>query len=179
VKEQPISGNEFQGQPLTERVVPQAALVRIRYLYISPGHNYFGHHGQSPGEHGILECKEIQCVAGRGIVGDRFFDFKPGYDGQITFFAEETYHALGRELAVCDKAPDVFRRNVITAGVDLNALIGVEFEIQGVRFRGVEECKPCHWMNQAFASGAESFLRGRGGLRAAILTDGTLRVDVA
>jgi len=40
---------------------------------------------------------------------------------------------------------------VITAGVDLNELIGREFEIQGVRFHGTEECRPCYWMEQAFA----------------------------
>jgi hypothetical protein len=64
----------------------------------------------------------------------------------------------------------------ITRGVDLNALIGNEFEVQGVRFRGTEECRPCYWMDQAFAPGAEKFLKGQGGLRATILTDGTLRV---
>jgi MOSC domain-containing protein YiiM len=60
--------------------------------------------------------------------------------------------------------------------MDLNSLIGEEFAIQGVRFLGQEECKPCYWMDQAFAAGAEELLRGRGGLRASILTNGTLRV---
>ena len=67
---------------------------------------------------------------------------------------------------------------MITEGVDLNTLVGAEFEIQGIRFQGMAECTPCHWMDQAFAPGAEQFLKGRGGLRAAILTDGILRVDV-
>jgi MOSC domain-containing protein YiiM len=57
----------------------------------------------------------------------------------------------------------------------LNALIGRQFEIQGVRFEGVCEAKPCHWMNTALGAGAEEWLRGRGGLRARILTDGVLR----
>ena len=74
-------------------------------------------------------------------------------------------------------APSVYRRNVITRGVDLNTLIGVEFEIQGVRFLGNSECSPCYWMDQAFGPGAEAALKGRGGLRAKILTDGVLRVD--
>jgi MOSC domain-containing protein YiiM len=65
---------------------------------------------------------------------------------------------------------------VITAGADLNQLIGVEFEIQGVRFAGTEEAKPCAWMNTAFRDErAEAWLKGRGGLRARILTDGVLR----
>jgi MOSC domain-containing protein YiiM len=66
---------------------------------------------------------------------------------------------------------------VITLGTDLNALIGVEFEIQGVRFAGTGESAPCEWMNLAFAPGAEEFLKGKGGLRAKILSTGILRKD--
>jgi MOSC domain-containing protein YiiM len=150
--------------------------VLIRQLYISSGHNFFGHHGKPAGGNRIASVPKIECVAGRGIRGDRFFDFKENYRGQITFFAMEEYESLCEALSVRDKSPSVFRRNVITAGMDLNSLIGEEFEIQGVRFLGQEECKPCYWMDQAFAAGAEELLRGRGGLRASILTNGTLRV---
>jgi MOSC domain-containing protein YiiM len=150
-------------------------VVSVPHLYISRGHNFFGHHGREAGMHETIECSEIQCVAGRGIVGDRFFDGKPNHPGQITFFAMETYDAICAALNVEDKSVSVFRRNVITSGVDLNDLIGAEFEIQGLRFRGVEECKPCYWMDRAFAPGAEEFLRGRGGLRAMILMSGGLR----
>ncbi len=76
-----------------------------------------------------------------------------------------------------DKGPGIFRRNVFCAGVDLNTLIGKEFEVQGVRFRGREECRPCYWMDTAFGPGAEHALRGHGGLRAEILSDGVLKVD--
>lgn len=151
--------------------------IRIKHLYISAGHNYFGHHGRDASSHGIVECKEVRCVTGHGIEGDRFFEFKSNYKGQITFFAEEVYEDLCQRFGVNSKDPSVFRRNVITSGVDLNELIGKEFEIQGVRFTGTEECRPCYWMDQAFAPGAEEALRGRGGLRARILTGGVLRVD--
>jgi len=73
----------------------------------------------------------------------------------------------------------VFRRNVITSGVDLRAWFDAEFELQGVRFRGMGECTPCYWMDQAFGPGAEKALEGRGGLRAQILTDGVLRAGAA
>jgi MOSC domain-containing protein YiiM len=72
-------------------------------------------------------------------------------------------------------SPAAARRNVITRGVDLNDLIGKEFDVQGVRLLGMEECRPCYWMDRAFAPGAEKFLKGRGGLRVKILTDGVLR----
>ena len=72
-------------------------------------------------------------------------------------------------------SPALARRNVITRGVDLNELIGQQFEVQGVRFLGMEECRPCYWMDGAFAPGAQEFLKGHGGLRARILRDGSLR----
>jgi MOSC domain-containing protein YiiM len=49
--------------------------------------------------------------------------------------------------------------------------------VQGVRFLGTQESTPCYWMNQAFAEGAEEALKGHGGLRAKILSDGILRVS--
>lgn len=150
--------------------------MEIVHLYISPAHNYFGHHGKQPDEHPAFEVYSIECVAGHGIRGDRFFDYRDSYKGQVTFFSEEVYQALCDALDVDDKPVSAARRNVVTRGVDLNALIGKEFEVQGVRFRGREECRPCYWMDDAFAPGAEKFLKGRGGLRATILTDGTLRV---
>lgn len=153
--------------------------MKVRHIYISPGHNFFGHHEQPAGEHPLIAVPEVECVAGRGLVGDRFFDFKENYKGQATFFAEEVFADVCQTLGVSDKLPGVTRRNIITAGVDLNTLVGKEFEIQGIRFVGMGECSPCLWMNQAIGPGAMAALHGRGGLRARILTGGTLRVDAA
>ncbi len=153
--------------------------MRLLHLYLSPEHNYFGHHGLPPGSAPMSEVPELTLVAGQGIEGDRFFGFKKDYKGQITFFAHEIYRTLCDRLQVHDRPPSVFRRNIITEGQELNALIGQEFEIQGVRFLGMAECSPCHWMDEAFHPGAEKALKNHGGLRAKILTDGVLRVDGA
>ena len=66
-------------------------------------------------------------------MGDRFFDYKrklqrPDY----VFCVGEFLKTFCRKLGVNGKSPDVTRRNVITAGVDLNSLVGKKFEIQGV-----------------------------------------------
>jgi MOSC domain-containing protein YiiM len=158
----------------TRAVLKSVAQIEVLHIYISPGHNFFGHYQQPPGRYETREVNRVECVAGRGLKGDRFFDFKANYKGQITFFAWEVYESLSRECNVHDIPPSVFRRNVITRGVDLNKLIGSEFEIQGVRFEGTAECSPCHWMNTAFHPEAERRLHGRGGLRARILSDGWL-----
>jgi MOSC domain-containing protein YiiM len=158
-------------------LMPGESQTGIVALYRSAGHNFVGHHGIEPGTHRMDPVSFLDCRAGRGVMDDRYFDHRSGYKGQITFFAWEVHRAVcahfGRELGA-----DVYRRNVITRGVDLSRWIGVEFELQGMRFEGVEECRPCYWMDRAVAEGAEEFLRGRGGLRARILGDGQLTVDL-
>lgn len=148
--------------------------MELAHLYLSAEHTYFGHHGQPPGDAPMIEVERVRCVAGKGLEGDRFFDWKPDYKGQVTFFEQESLEWLEKALGVSGKSPSVFRRNIITRGLKLNGWIGKEFEIQGVRFLGTEEAKPCYWMDTAFAEGAEKALRGRGGLRAKVLNDGWL-----
>lgn len=146
----------------------------IEHLYISSGHNYFGHHGQAAGVHAVTEVLEVECLAGRGLRHDRFLDYEPNYKGQITFFSMETFEAMCADLNLIGFSPGALRRNVYTRGLDWDDLIGKEFSFQGVRFAGSEECHPCYWMDQALAAGAEAWLQKRGGLRARILSDGWL-----
>jgi MOSC domain-containing protein YiiM len=148
--------------------------MEICHLFISPGHNFFGHHGREPDSYPPIEVESIECVAGHGIRHDRFFDYRDDYKGQITFFSLEVFHNLCATLQLDNGDPALTRRNVLTRGVDLNGLIGQEFEVQGVRFRGTGECRPCYWMDQALRAGAEQFLKGHGGLRARILTTGVV-----
>ena len=151
----------------------------IEQIFTSPGHNYFGHHGKPPDDFPFFETKEIECLAGHGIRGDRFFDYRDNYKGQITFFAREVFDELSRAFGLTNQSPALLRRNIIVSGVELNELIGTDFALQGVGFRGAAHCKPCYWMNSAVAPGAEEFLADRGGLRALILTDGRIRVGDA
>ena len=146
----------------------------IRQLFISAGHNYFGHHGRAPDDFPLVEVEQIECVAGSGIRDDRFFDYRDDYKGQITFFSIEVFERLSAHFQLQNKSAGALRRNVIVSGANLNDLIGEIFSIQGVQLRGTSHCKPCYWMNQAVARGAEEFLQGNGGLRAQILTDGVV-----
>ena len=154
-----------------------ATNLRVVGIFISPGHNFFGHNESPSGAYPTVSVNEVECVAGKGLLGDRFFGFKENYKGQVTFFSIEVFEDVCTKLGASNKSPGVTRRNVITRGVELNSLVGKKFLVQGVEFEGVCECSPCHWMNEAIAPGAEASLHGRGGLRARILTDGMLRVD--
>ena len=154
----------------------EPGFLQVRALYLSTAHNFFGHHGQPPGTSPVVAVESIECVAGAGIRGDRFFNYKPDYKGQITFFDWAVHQRLREEFPEAEFDPSVYRRNVLTEGMDLNELIGREFSLGGLRFRGSEECRPCYWMDQACAPGTEATMRGHGGLRARILSSGTLRL---
>jgi len=151
----------------------------IRHIFVSPGHNFFGRYELPAGSHESRELGAARCRAGWGLEGDRFYGYRPDYKGQITFFAWETILAARHKFEVPALSPAAFRRNVIVEGLDLNALIGVRFALGDVEFEGTGESRPCHWMNQVVAPGAEDWLRGQGGLRAKILTEGELRVGAA
>ncbi|MBI5768502.1 MAG: molybdenum cofactor biosysynthesis protein [Verrucomicrobia bacterium] len=148
----------------------------IRHIFTSSGHNFFGRYGQPAGTHTAVDRPVVKCRAGWGLEGDRFYGYRPDYRGQVTFFAWETVLAARKKFGVPALSPSAFRRNVITEGLDLNALLERRFTLGGVEFEGTGEARPCVWMNQAVAPGAEDWLFGRGGLRAKILSDGELGV---
>jgi MOSC domain-containing protein YiiM len=146
----------------------------IRHIFISPGHNFYGRYQLPAATHETRDVAAAKCRAGWGLEGDRYYGHRPEYKGQITFFAWETLVAVREKFELPALAAAVFRRNVVIEGFDLNTLIGTQFSLAGVDFEGVEEARPCHWMNRVVTAGAEDWLRGRGGLRAKILTDGEL-----
>jgi MOSC domain-containing protein YiiM len=149
--------------------------VHLHHLFTSPGHNYFGRHGKAPGTNEIIDHPSIQLHAHRGIEGDRFLDWKDGYKGQITFIDLAVVDEIRHHAARPDLSAGAFRRNVVISGIDLNTLIGKEFTLAGIRFKGTEECRPCDWMDQATGKpGTETLMKGRGGLRCRILDSGTL-----
>jgi len=150
---------------------------KLSHIYISPGHDYWGRQGEGRLQNGINEVREVQCVAGMGLRGDRYFGYKPDFKGQVTFFDAKIVEEVRRHFKLPKLPASVFRRNLIVEGLDLPKLLGKRFRFQNIEFEGSQDCKPCHWMDRVIAEGGEEFLKGnlRGGLRAKILTDGVLQ----
>ena len=121
--------------------------------------------------------------ARRGLEGDRYFDQRGtfsnpngvGYD--LTLIEAEVLDTL--ELPSGPLAPEQARRNLVTRGIDLNALVGREFTIGAVRCLGRRLCEPCAHLERLTAKeGRPGILRAlvhKGGLRADILSDGEVR----
>lgn len=154
--------------------------AKLLEIWISEGNDFRGRHEKGRLDHGIHGVSEIECVANMGLRGDRYFGFKENYKGQVTFFDADAVQAVRERFAMPDLSGAMFRRNLIVRGIDLGQWVGRKFRFQGIDFEGAEECKPCYWMDEAVAPGAEEFLKQnfRGGLRARILTGGTLRTGI-
>lgn len=166
--------------------------VWLHHIFVSPGHNYFGQNPATdlPLTHPTNDLTSVELHAGKGLVGDRFYAVREDFDGQVTFVAQEVIDLLRAGLENTDQSlkdllPVALRRNVVIEDAVLNGLIGHDFEIgyadeaQRVRFHGAKHCSPCRWMDIGGAVGALKLLKGRGGLRAQILTDGLLRTGPA
>src|SRR5262245_34863778 len=125
---------------------------------------------------------EVRAIPGRGLEGDRYFtgtgfySKKPSTGGrEVTLIETESVEALdGIKLAAADS-----RRNIATAGVPLNHLIGREFYVGAVRMRGIRLCEPCQHLDELTHPGVMKELIHRGGLRAQILTEGVIRTGDA
>lgn len=128
----------------------------------------------------VLALDEAVLIPGTGLVGDRYAlkqgtFFKPEPDFELTLIEAEAIEALRREYGV-ELAPGDARRNIVTRDVPLNHLVGGEFVIGDVRIRGIRLCEPCDHLQRVTGKQLIKGLRHRGGLRAQILTKGTIRV---
>jgi MOSC domain-containing protein YiiM len=122
--------------------------------------------------------------AGRGLEGDRYFDQRGTFSNahgrghDLTLIEAEVLETL--ELPAGRLAPEAARRNVVTRGIDLNALVGERFTVGAVECFGQRLCEPCALLERLTAqAGKPGTLRAlihRGGLRADILSDGEIRV---
>lgn len=148
--------------------------VQVLNIWISPGHDFVGRHGKDRLQNGLESRESVTCVAGKGIEGDRYFDHKENYKGQITFFSEDVAQGLEQALKQDDLDRSAMRRNVLIGGLDLNSLIGKRFKLGNLVLTGSEECAPCYWMDKAVAPGAHQYLKGNGGLRCRIEEGGEL-----
>ena len=71
------------------------------------------------------------------------------------------------------------RRNVLTPGIDVNALVGKRFRVGDVECRGIELCEPCTHLQSLTRPGVLNGLVHRAGLNADILTDGEIALGDA
>lgn len=125
--------------------------------------------------------QQVEAIAARGLEGDRYFhrigywSNHPGISREITLIEIEAIEALAREKNI-EITPGAARRNIVTRGVRLSQLVGREFQVGAVRLRGTRLCEPCQYLENLTIKGLLAGLIHRGGLRADIISGGTIRV---
>ena len=128
----------------------------------------------------MVSVPAVRAVPGKGLEGDRYytqagtFSEKPGSDREVTLIESEAVDALRRDYEI-EMDAGMSRRNIVTRGVPLNHLVGLEFQVGEVLLRGLRLCEPCGHMEKLAGRPVRPGLVHRGGLRAQILTGGTIR----
>ncbi len=124
----------------------------------------------------IDEIKEIEVLAGKGIIGDRHFHNLNNNKGQITLIEKENIDYYNNKYKAEISYID-FRRNIITEGIELNNLIKKKMEIGSVKILPYELCRPCSHLAQ-MVNGKDiikEFLL-KGGLRCEVLVSGKIKI---
>lgn len=129
----------------------------------------------------LSRLEETSLVAGKGIPGDRCYKEQGADpDKQVTLIEEEKVAEFNRETGL-DVAAWQTRRNLVTRGVNLNALLGKQFMVGETLLEGVDLCQPCATLGGLFATEQVPSAKvvktmvDRGGLRATIVRGGTIR----
>lgn len=124
----------------------------------------------------------VEAFPGKGLQGDRYFlglgTFTPKShqpDYELTLVEKEKIEAFAAQADRIFRPEDA-RRNIVTEGIDLNALVGKQFLIGEVLIRGVRLCEPCSFLARSTFPETLKGLIHKAGLRAQILTQGTLRI---
>lgn len=126
----------------------------------------------------------IECVARRGVRGDRYMrstgHYSPYDECQTTFIAGEAIDTI-RETHGIDLSDGRHRRNIVTREVDVHDLLGERFRVGEVVFEGTRPRPPCVHVEQvANEAGVSRALGdGRGGICADVVESGTVGVGDA
>lgn len=128
----------------------------------------------------VRRVPEAQAEAGRGLAGDRYYagvgtfsnPYARGHD--LTLIEHEVINDLSGVFP--GYRPEDTRRNVVTTGIALNALVGWRFRVGEVECLGRRLCEPCAHLDRISVRGSLRPLVHRGGLRADIVTSGRIAV---
>jgi MOSC domain-containing protein YiiM len=120
----------------------------------------------------------VRLIAGLGLEGDRYaagLGSFSGYAGcrEVTLIEAEALEAFASETGVEFSAAHS-RRNLVTRGVRLNHLVGLQFRVGCVTLRGLRLCEPCRHLATLTTNRVLPGLVHRGGLYAEIVVAGLI-----
>ncbi len=147
---------------------------KLLHIHIAPSASYE-----------MEELEQAECVAGRGIVGDRYYlgtgTYSPKPDvREVTLIEQEALDALARNDPPLQEHPIVLeprdhRRNLTVLGVPLNHLVGRRFRVGEVILRGGRLNFPCKYLEEILGLPVYLPLYNRSGLNCGIERGGLIR----
>ena len=129
----------------------------------------------------VQQQTSLQVLAGQGIRGDRYFLSQAPLSGtpaanrkeDLTLIDAAQLEHFNEHFGLRIPHGD-FRRNIITRGIDLNALVGKRFRVGTALCEGMELCEPCSKLARTVSRQVLPHLVHRAGLRAAIIESGDI-----
>ncbi|MDE2176996.1 MAG: MOSC domain-containing protein [Xanthomonadaceae bacterium] len=115
----------------------------------------------------------VEARAGAGLAGDRHHG---SGRRQVTLIQAEHLPAIAALTGHAAVDPAWLRRNLLVAGINVQALVTAHFRIGDVLLQGSGPCEPCARMEQALGAGGCAAMTGHGGITARILEGGMLHV---
>jgi MOSC domain-containing protein YiiM len=130
----------------------------------------------------LTPVDEVVLEAGKGLVGDRYFEGSGTFsdtgqhkrESELTLIEEEEIARFNAQQGLTLGAGEL-RRNLITRGIRLNELVGKRFRIGPVELEGVRLCEPCAYLAKTVNSAVLPGLVHRAGLRASIVSGGCVK----
>lgn len=156
-------------RPLRERLLDVPQVGRIEWIGVRPAHG-------AP----MVVLGEVEALAGRGFAGDRVAAGRASGKRQVTLFQKEHLPVIAALTGRTEVAPEILRRNLVVASVNLLALKNLRFAVgDEVVLEGTGPCEPCAKMDEALGEGGFQAMRGHGGITARVVRGGRVRLGDA
>jgi MOSC domain-containing protein YiiM len=126
----------------------------------------------------MMAVESAQLNAEQGLIGDHYSS-RTGGARHVTLIQAEHLTAIGSYLGRDTLTPDLLRRNIVVAGINLAALKGRRFTLGRAVLEATGECHPCSRMEEILGPGGYNAVRGHGGITARVLEPGTVSIGDA
>lgn len=122
----------------------------------------------------VESVARVEADPKQGLVGDRY----QGRSGrrQVTLVQQEHLAVIAALLGSDKLDPQMLRRNLVIAGINLLALKGRRFRLGQALLEYTGPCHPCSRMEEALGEGGYNAMRGHGGITARVIEGGLIAV---
>ncbi|SAK52455.1 MOSC domain protein [Caballeronia hypogeia] len=152
---------------------PDSPLARLMNAPVRPGHVVWI--GLRVARRKPLQVVDsARAITGAGLDGDHYS--RRDGNRQVTLIQTESLCAIAAHLGLHGVSPGDLRRNIVTSGINLNALKDRRFRIGQAVLEASGECHPCSRMEETFGVGGYNAVRGFGGITARVIEEGTIEL---